>query len=73
MRKAYVKELHSCAQCPDYSNNNNGDKMPICWFASRKIILETGEHFPHWCHLIEYEEKIEANETGRVWVKIKGR
>jgi len=26
---------------------------------------------PDWCPLDEYKEKIDVNETGNVWVKIK--
>lgn len=68
MTKVYYRKIEVCPNCPfHYVNNLEG--------FSRKCILEAktldDKEIPDWCPLADYEEKIEADETGNVWIKIK--
>jgi hypothetical protein len=65
MTKLYFKKIERCSECPQYHEN-----PPHCKFNDIKIITD---NIPNWCHLANYEEKIEANESERVWIKIRGR
>lgn len=75
--KLYHKKVERCADCPEriiremrltdkeipYSRN-----VEFCKVTQDELF---GDIPPH-CPLMDYQEKIEANETGNVWVKISG-
>lgn len=72
--KLYYKKVNTCGDCPNLSdgsmsncNYNKKEPRNICFFLNKDLTI------PEWCPLIEYEERIEVNETKRVWVKINGK
>lgn len=76
--RLYYKKIERCVDCPEkimrelrlddkkipYSKNAN-----FCSVTNQELFDE----IPTSCPLMEYQEKIEANETGNVWVKIKDK
>lgn len=68
MSKLYFRKIETCSTCPFIYINNLDDFSKRCTLEGKQI--ET-EDIPSWCKLVNYEEKIEVNETERVWVKIK--
>ena len=69
MAKLVYKKIEVCGECPEYFKGQTPNESH-CKFTGMKL---DGEEIPRWCHLVNYEEKEEGNETGRVWVKIRGR
>lgn len=70
MAKLYYRKIDICSNCSFYHIKNN-----LEGYNRRCVLvgedLKEGDEIPSWCTLSEYEEKIEVNETGDIWVKIK--
>lgn len=61
MAKLFYKKIEQCRDCPQFF----GGQSPHCVFNNEKVDPNT---IPGHCHLVDYQEKIEANETKRVWI-----
>jgi len=67
MTKLFFKKIEKCSDCPNSYRSKESIKLDVCLITDKRIFTET----PDWCPLPNFEMKIEANETQRVWVKIK--
>ena len=70
MAKLHYRKVKLCSTCVYHYIDNTRDFTRRCVSVGQDI---EGEDFPEWCPLIDYEEKIEANETENVWVKIRSK
>lgn len=67
MAKLYYRKIETCSNCPFHYINNLEGYSSRCVLAAKDM---ENKNIPEWCPLTNYEEKIEVNETGNVWVKI---
>lgn len=68
--KLYFRKIESCKVCPFYFTDHLNNFSKRCTSIGKDI---ESDSIPEWCPLIEYQEKIEVNETERVWIKISGK
>ncbi len=69
MAKLYYRKVEICSKCAFYHIKNLEGYTRRCVLVGKDLM--DGDEIPVWCPLADYEEKIEANETGNIWVKIK--
>lgn len=69
MAKLYYKKVGKCSDCPNSFRHQMGPQHDYCLLTDKSISI----NIPEWCPLIDYMERIEANETENVWLKIKGK
>ena len=68
--KLHYRKVKLCSNCVYHYIDNTRNFTKRCLSVGQDI---ENDGFPEWCPLIDYEEKIEANETERVWIKIKDK
>jgi hypothetical protein len=68
--KLFYKKIDTCSKCAFYHVNNTEGFPCRCVLVGKDL---ENKEIPEWCPLIDYQEKIEANETENVWVKISGK
>lgn len=72
MTKLHYRKVEHCSSCVYHYIDNLDNFSRRCVMVGQQI--ETGpDEFPDWCPHVDYEEKIEVNESESVWVKIKGK